>query len=96
MSEIGGPARRFAALAASVLVALLFTFQLARSLLRRPAGQKALWAAAQEKIVKAVCGVPFTEQLVMWAWRDSLDFGARMEGSLNLVPHITEKTRFIR
>jgi peptide/nickel transport system substrate-binding protein len=58
--------------------------------------QRALWRAAQEKIVKAVCGVPFTEQLVMWAWKDSLDFGARMEGSLNLVPHVTEKTRFTK
>jgi peptide/nickel transport system substrate-binding protein len=58
--------------------------------------QKALWKAAQEKIVKAVCGVPFTEQLVMWAWKDSLDFGYKMVGSLNLAPHLTERARFTK
>lgn len=58
--------------------------------------QKALWKTAQEKIVREVCAVPFSEQLVMWAWKDSLDFGAPMVGSLNLMPHITEKTRFTR
>lgn len=58
--------------------------------------QKALWKLAQEKIVREVCAVPFSEQLVMWAWKDSLDFGAPMVGSLNLMPHITEKTRFTR
>lgn len=60
------------------------------------AKQKALWKTAQEKIVKEVCGVPFSEQLVMWAWKDTIDFGAPMKGSLNLMPHITEKTRFTR
>jgi peptide/nickel transport system substrate-binding protein len=61
-----------------------------------PEKQKALWQAAQDKIIKAVCGVPFTEQLVMWAWKDTLDFGGKMEGSLNLMPHVTEKTRFTK
>jgi peptide/nickel transport system substrate-binding protein len=60
------------------------------------AKQKALWKTAQEKILEEVCAVPFSEQLVMWAWKDSLDFGAPMVGSLNLMPHITEKTRFTR
>ena len=60
------------------------------------ARQRAQWKIAQEKIVKAVCAVPFTESLVMWAWKDSLDFGDKMEGSLNLVPHITEKTRLTK
>jgi peptide/nickel transport system substrate-binding protein len=61
-----------------------------------PQKQKDLWAAAQRKLVQEVCAVPFSEQLVMWAWKDSLDFGAEMKGSLNLVPHITEKTRFVK
>jgi peptide/nickel transport system substrate-binding protein len=61
-----------------------------------PAAQKALWKTAQEKIVREVCAVPFSEQLVIWAWKDSLDFGHAMAGSLNLMPHITEKTRFTR
>lgn len=58
--------------------------------------QKALWKTAQEKILKDLCGIPLSESLVIWAWRDSLDFGSEMAGSLNLVPHITEKTRFTK
>lgn len=58
--------------------------------------QKALWRLAQEKIVKEVCAVPFSESLVMWAWKDTFDFGYEMKGSLNLMPHITEKARFTR
>ena len=61
-----------------------------------PAKQKALWKAAQEKIVQAVCAVPFSEQLVMWAWKDTLDLGYEMKGSLNLMPHLTEKARFTK
>ena len=40
-----------------------------------PAKQKALWKTAQEKIIKAVCGVPIYEQLQIWAWHDTLDLG---------------------
>jgi peptide/nickel transport system substrate-binding protein len=58
--------------------------------------QKALWKTAQEKILGALCGIPFSESLQVWAWKDSLDFGSDMVCSLNLVPHITEKTRFVR
>ncbi len=58
--------------------------------------QKALWKTAQEKILGALCGIPFSESLQVWAWKDSLEFGHDMVGSLNLVPHITEKTRFVR
>jgi peptide/nickel transport system substrate-binding protein len=60
------------------------------------ARQKALWKAAQEKIVAEVCAVPFSEQLVMWAWKDALDLGYEMKGSLNLMPHLTEKARFTK
>ena len=58
--------------------------------------QKALWFAAQEKIAKEFCSVPFSESLVIWAWRDSLDFGYPMKGSLNLMPHLTEKAQFTK
>lgn len=58
--------------------------------------QVALWQDAQAKIAKEVCGVPFSESLVVWGWRDSLDLGFDLKGSLNLAPHITEKTRFTR
>ena len=40
--------------------------------------------------------MPFSEQLEMWAWKDTLDLGYEMKGSLNLMPHITEKTRFTK
>jgi peptide/nickel transport system substrate-binding protein len=56
--------------------------------------QKALWKAAQEKIIKAVCGIPVYEQLQLWAWKDSLDLGYELKGSLNLSPPITEQTHF--
>jgi peptide/nickel transport system substrate-binding protein len=58
--------------------------------------QKALWRTAQRKIANAVCGVPFSESPNIWAWQGSLDLGYPMKGSLNLTPHITEKTHFIK
>ena len=61
-----------------------------------PAKQLALWKTAQEKIAKAVCGVPIYEQLQLWAWKDSLDLGYEVQGSLNLSPPVTEKTRFTK
>jgi len=61
-----------------------------------PARQLALWKTAQEKIAKAVCGVPVYEQLQLWAWKDNLDIGYEVQGSLNLSPPVTEKTRFTR
>jgi peptide/nickel transport system substrate-binding protein len=60
------------------------------------AKQKALWKTAQEKIIKAVCAVPIYEQLQLWAWKDTLDLGYPVKGSLNLSPPITEKTRFTK
>lgn len=60
------------------------------------ARQLALWKAAQEKLVKNVCGIPIYEQLQLWAWKDTLDLGYELNGSLNLSPPITEKTRFTK
>ena len=60
-----------------------------------PAKQKELWKTAQEKIIKAVCGVPVYEQLQLWAWKDNLDLGYDLKGSLNLAPPVTEKTHFV-
>jgi peptide/nickel transport system substrate-binding protein len=60
------------------------------------AKQKALWKTAQEKALADVCAVPLVESLVLWAWKDSFDFGYELKGSLNLVPHLTEKSRFVR
>jgi peptide/nickel transport system substrate-binding protein len=58
--------------------------------------QKALWKAAQEKILAALCSVPFSESLQVWALSDALDLGYDMVGSLNLAPDLTEKTRFTK
>lgn len=58
--------------------------------------QKALWKTAQEKILAAVCSVPFSESLQVWALSDKLDLGYPMVGSLNLVPDLTEKSRFTK
>lgn len=58
--------------------------------------QLALWKAAQDKLVKHVCGIPIYEQLQLWAWKDTLDLGYELNGSLNLSPPVTEKTRFTK
>ena len=63
---------------------------------QNPEKQKAYWRSAQEKILNEVCAVPLVENLVVWAWRDTLDLGYDMVGSLNLGPQIIEKTRFVR
>ena len=60
-----------------------------------PMKQKELWKTAQEKIIKAVCGVPVYEQLQLWAWKDNLDLGYDLKGALNLAPPIIEKTHFV-
>ncbi len=60
------------------------------------AKQKALWKTAQEKLIKEVCGVPIHEQMQIWAYKDSLDLGYELVGSLNLSPPITEKTHFTK
>ena len=60
------------------------------------AKQKALWKQAQKKIVEAVCAVPVYENLQLWAWKDNLELGYELKGSLNLSPPITEQTHFTR
>ena len=61
-----------------------------------PAKQKELWKTAQDKITRAVCAVPVYEQLQLWAWKDTLDLGYDIQGSLNLSPPITEKAHFTK
>jgi len=57
-----------------------------------PAAQKALWAAAQHKIMADVCAVPLFELLQVWVHSDRLDYGYKLDGALNLAPPITEAT----
>lgn len=56
------------------------------------AKQKELWKEAQDKLVKAVCAVPTYEQLQVWAHRDKLDYGYKLDASLTLGPLINEQT----
>jgi peptide/nickel transport system substrate-binding protein len=60
------------------------------------AKQVALWQAAQKKIIAEVCAVPVNEMLMNWAYKDSLDLGYELKGSLNLGPPVTEQTRFTK
>lgn len=53
----------------------------------------ALWAAAQRKIMEAACAVPLFDLLQVWARSSRLDYGYRLDGSLNLAPPITEATQ---
>lgn len=57
------------------------------------ARQKALWEAAQKKIVETVCAIPLYEMGQPWAWKTKLTFGTKVEGSLGLSPPIDETTR---
>lgn len=59
-----------------------------------PERQMELWATAQQKIGEAVCAVPIYQNLQLWAWKDTLDLGFEVVGSLNLSPAITEGSRF--
>lgn len=54
------------------------------------AQQKQLWKEAQDKLVEQVCAVPLYEQLQVWAHRDRLDYGYKLEASLTLGPIINE------
>ena len=56
--------------------------------------QLEFWAEAQQKISDVVCAVPIYQNLQLWAWKDTLDLGYEMEGSLNLSPAITEASAF--
>ncbi len=59
-----------------------------------PQKQLALWAAAQRKLVEAVCGVPLFETLLVFARYGNVDYGYELKGSMSLGPLITEATRF--
>ncbi len=56
--------------------------------------QLALWAAAQQKIGEEACSVPIYQNLQLWAWKDTLDLGVEVVGSLNLSPPVTELAKF--
>ncbi len=55
--------------------------------------QRRLWAEAQRVLVQNVCGVPLIETLLVFARRDTVDYGYELKGSMSLGPLITERTR---
>jgi peptide/nickel transport system substrate-binding protein len=59
-----------------------------------PEKQLELWATAQRKIAEEVCAIPVYQNLQLWAWKDALDLGFEVNGSLNLSPAITEESHF--
>ena len=58
-----------------------------------PEEQRRLWAEAQRILVREVCGVPLIETLLVFARRDTVDYGYELRGSMSLGPVITERTR---
>lgn len=52
----------------------------------------ALWKTAQEKIHADICGIPLFDLQQVWARRNTLDYGVPLQGALNLVPPIHEKS----
>ncbi|MBD8892501.1 ABC transporter substrate-binding protein [Roseibium litorale] len=59
-----------------------------------PEKQLAYWAEAQKKIMEEVCAVPLVQSMQLWAWKDTLDLGTEVHGSLNLSPPVTEMAHF--
>jgi peptide/nickel transport system substrate-binding protein len=55
-----------------------------------PEQQVGLWETAQKKLIANVCGVPLYEQLQVWAHRDKLELGYKLEASLSLGLPLTE------
>jgi peptide/nickel transport system substrate-binding protein len=57
-----------------------------------PTARKALWRVAQVKIGAALCGIPLFDLQQVWVRRGGLDYGVPIEGALNLIPPINEKS----
>ena len=55
-----------------------------------PAKQVALWQSAQKRIQTEICGLPLFDLKQVYLRRDTLDYGYKLEGAMNLIPLITE------
>ncbi len=58
--------------------------------------QKALWRAAQVKLVDQVCGIPLLEQMQVWGRRKTLVYGYELKASASIGPLVTEQTHFAK
>ncbi|MGJ7536966.1 MULTISPECIES: ABC transporter substrate-binding protein [unclassified Variovorax] len=56
------------------------------------ATRNALWRVAQAKITADLCAIPLFDLQQAWVRRAALDYGVPLEGSLSLIPPISEKT----
>jgi peptide/nickel transport system substrate-binding protein len=58
--------------------------------------RNALWRSAQAKINADICAIPLFDLQQVWVRRRAVDYGVPLEGALNLIPPITEKTTLTR
>lgn len=56
------------------------------------AARNALWRVAQVKINADLCSIPLFDLQQVWARRGALDYGVPLEGAMNLIPPINEKS----
>lgn len=54
----------------------------------------ALWESPQVKIVENVCDIPLIESRLLYARKDTLDWGYDYQGSMSNGPMVTELTYF--
>ena len=59
-----------------------------------PMKQKALWSAAQQKIMKDCVALPLYELLQVWVRKGNLEYGFDLKGALSLGPVLNEMTHF--
>jgi peptide/nickel transport system substrate-binding protein len=57
-----------------------------------PAPRNSLWRVAQVKINADLCAIPLFDLQQVWVRRGALDYGVLLQGSLNLIPPINEKS----
>jgi peptide/nickel transport system substrate-binding protein len=57
-----------------------------------PATRNSLWRVAQVKINADLCAIPLFDLQQVWVRRGALDYGVPLQGSLNLIPPINEKS----
>jgi peptide/nickel transport system substrate-binding protein len=60
-----------------------------------PKKQIELWQEAQRLIIGHVCAIPIVETGQVWARKQKLQWGFKLDGSMSLGPLVTEQTHFV-
>lgn len=60
-----------------------------------PKKQIELWQEAQKLVITQVCAIPITETGQVWARKQKLQWGFKLDGSMSLGPLVTEQTHFV-